>query len=97
MKIPFEITVGNKINHTTNYTSIDIIATKLDNIGIDVQPELGFKNKYKLYVHLNGETVLRICKITKEQISIEGILPSMMKNLLENENEKRNQHRRDRS
>jgi hypothetical protein len=42
---------------------IDGIAEVDDIIEIELQQELGFKDKYKLYVHINGITVLRICKV----------------------------------
>ncbi len=49
---------------------IDMMATPKMRVQVEVQRELGFKDKYKLYVHVDGKTVLRICKINKKQLDV---------------------------
>jgi hypothetical protein len=34
-----------------------------DSIHVEIQDELGVPGSSKLYVHVNGRTILRICKI----------------------------------
>ncbi len=53
---------------TIHNDQIDLIAQPDTQIEIDIQSEVGVPNKFKLYVHVDGVTVLRICKLTKEQI-----------------------------
>ena len=47
---------------------IDLAATPDDHVEVEIQKELGFTDRYKLYVHVNGTTVLRICKLQENQI-----------------------------
>lgn len=58
-------------NKRTNMPEqIDLIAKSDTNVQIEFQPELGFKDKFKLYVHVDGVTILRICKLTNEQVDL---------------------------
>ena len=44
--------------------AIDAIADSAEDIvEISVQPEAGFRGAYKVYVTVNGITLLRICKV----------------------------------
>ena len=47
---------------------LDGIAETSDVVQVELQPELGYPNRFKLYVHLNGVTILRICKLHRNQI-----------------------------
>lgn len=42
---------------------IDLIADAEDVVSVEIQHELAQPGKYKLYVHVNGITRLRICKL----------------------------------
>lgn len=50
---------------------IDMVAEKTTQI--EIMPEVGLVNTFKLYVHNNGKTVIRICKIKLDQINFGGI------------------------
>lgn len=49
---------------------IDIVATPASQIQVEFQPEVGLKDKFKLYVHVDGRTVLRIGKLSNEQVDL---------------------------
>lgn len=42
---------------------IDAAAEPDDYVQVELPPELGVPGSMKLYVHVNGQTVLRICKL----------------------------------
>lgn len=43
--------------------ALDGVAEPGDSIHVEIQRELGVPGSKKLYVHINGQTILRICKI----------------------------------
>jgi hypothetical protein len=50
-------------------TSIDIISE--DDMKVEIVPEVGFKDKYKLYVHgPDATTPVRVCKLRGEDIEL---------------------------
>jgi hypothetical protein len=48
----------------------DLTSEDHDVIEVEVLPELGFPNKFKLYIHINGVTQLRVHELSKEQIKL---------------------------
>lgn len=67
--------IGNTIKQPDTIMNkteqIDLIAKPEQIIEIEIQQEIGFTNKYKLYIHVDDITVLRICKLTNEQINLK--------------------------
>jgi len=53
--------------------AIDLTAQPDMSVEVEVQHEAGLEGRYKLYVHVDGITVLRISKMTKAQLRV--ILP----------------------
>jgi hypothetical protein len=50
-------------------TAIDVISE--DDVKVEIVPETGFKDKYKLYVHgPDAHTIVRICKLRSEDIEL---------------------------
>ena len=54
-------------------TFYDASAEPDDIIALEISPEIGQEDKYKLYLHVNGVTVVRICKLHKSQILLHGL------------------------
>lgn len=54
---------------------IDLHAEKDTQVQVEVQPEIGQKDRYKLYVHVDGRTLFRIGNLKLPQIEMktEGI------------------------
>jgi hypothetical protein len=50
---------------------LDLHITKGEHLEVEVSPELGLPGYRKLYVHLNGVTVLRVCKIAPDQLEMK--------------------------
>lgn len=48
--------------------TLDLIAD--ETIQVELQHETGFPNRFKLYVHREGRTIVRICKLKAEQINV---------------------------
>lgn len=49
----------------------DFICDNADDlVEVEIQPEIGSLTHCKLYVHINGVTVLRICKMEKAQVRV---------------------------
>ena len=51
---------------TYSIDQLDLIAT--DALTVEIQREVGFTGRYKLYIHLNGKTIVRVCKLTHNQM-----------------------------
>lgn len=49
---------------------IDLTFQPTDSVQVEVQREVGFADKFKLYVHYNGQTILRISKIPNGLVEI---------------------------
>lgn len=47
---------------------MDAIAEDDDKVEVEVLAEFGNPDKLKLYVHVNGETILRICKLNPDNL-----------------------------
>lgn len=45
---------------------LDLIAD--EDTQVEFQQETGFKDRFKLYIHVAGRTVVRVCKLKREQI-----------------------------
>jgi hypothetical protein len=58
---------------------IDAVAEPGDAVEVELQHEVGLPGRYKLYVHVNGQTVLRMCKISHEDNTIR-FLPLHVEN-----------------
>lgn len=54
--------------------SIDLIAT--DTTQVEVQKELALAGLFKLYIHQDGKTIIRICKIRNTNIQWASNLPA---------------------
>ena len=46
--------------------SVDMGAN--DQTVVEIQNELGWPNRFKLYVHQGGRTIVRVCKLQEQQI-----------------------------
>lgn len=60
-----------KIKLDTEPLMLDVYAKPEDFVQVETQREAGNPGKFKLYVHFNGRTILRICKLSRSQISVE--------------------------
>lgn len=59
--------------------SIDAVAQAMDTVQVEIQPEAGLEDSYKLYVQVNGVCLLRICKLHPSQIIQSGCVIRKMK------------------
>jgi len=50
--------------------AIDLTAQPNMYVEVEVQHEAGLEGRYKLYVHVDGITVLRISKMTKKHLRV---------------------------
>lgn len=67
MKLNVEFTLLSDDNSMIDESADD--ATQ-----IQLTPETGVPGCFKLYIHYRGRTVVRICKIKAEQITVGGPL-----------------------
>lgn len=49
---------------------IDLVAKPEQIVQVEVLPEVGTKDKFKLYINIDGVCVLRVCKLLDEQIQL---------------------------
>lgn len=54
----------------TDTRQLDLMANELTEI--EIQPELSLPGRFKLYVHQDGVTLVRVCKLTIDQIVLNG-------------------------
>lgn len=62
---------GIIISEPDEIASIDLVADEA--MQVEVQHEAGTQDRYKLYVHYLGRTIIRICKLREEQFAIAGM------------------------
>ncbi len=54
-----------------NIKQIDLIAKPEDEVEVSILPEVGFKDRFKLYINVNGVCLYRMCKLTDNQIKLD--------------------------
>lgn len=52
------------------YPTIDFSLEEGDFIQVEIFPEIGFRDKSKVYIHLNGQTIVRLCKVNSDHIEV---------------------------
>jgi hypothetical protein len=50
---------------------LDLHIKEGDHLEVETQFESGNPDKLKLYVHLNGVTILRVCKVNPMQLNVK--------------------------
>ncbi len=50
---------------------VDAVAEDTDRIEVSIQHETGYKGRVKLYINVNGVTILRMCKIVELQLYLD--------------------------
>ncbi len=53
---------------------IDMSAKADTIVQVEIQREVGFADRFKLYVHVDGKTVLRICKLKDKQVELSNLM-----------------------
>lgn len=54
-----------------NPDKLEVDIASQDDIQVEIQPEIGFSDKFKLYINHNGRTIIRICKLRASDIMID--------------------------
>lgn len=62
-----EVTVTT---HTVN-SPLDLCANNYECVEVEIQFEAGYNDRFKLYIHINGSTFVRVCKLTKENFNLD--------------------------
>lgn len=58
------------VRRSLSRDQLDLIAKPTDHVAVEVLPEVGVPGAVKLYVHVNGITVFRMCKVDREQLTV---------------------------
>ena len=60
------------LNQRMGRNAIDLMAGAYDKIELTIQSEVGFPDRFKVYVNINGVCFFRMCKLKATQIEVDG-------------------------